>query len=169
MSTELAAYRKEMGELRSDIRKTIADRDKLFNQVVELTDQMHQLQSVMKVLKERNAQLAERLARVKHATNKDIEELRLVDGVVTAVNDRGLLEISIGSDDGVRVGTKLDVFREATHVGRVEVITANPDRAVAKPIAEFMKSKPQKGDRVIAKLEPARPVPADAPIEEPRK
>jgi len=64
MSTELVAVRKEMNELRSDIRKTMAERDKLFNQVVQLTDQMYQLQGVVKGLKERNTQLAEQLAKV---------------------------------------------------------------------------------------------------------
>jgi len=152
-----------MNELRSDIRKTMAERDKLFNQVVQLTDQMYQLQGVVKGLKERNTQLAEQLAKVKQASGKDRGEQIRVDGVVTAVG-KGLLEISIGSDDGVRVGTKLDVFRKATRVGRVEVVTTDPDRAVAKLIAEFMKG-PQKGDRVTTKLEPARSDPADAPIE----
>lgn len=168
MSTELAAHRKEMGELRGEIRKTTADRDKLFNQVVQLTDQMHQLQTLVKGLKERNAQLAEQLAKVKNAANKDIDELNLVDGVVTAVNDKGLLEISIGSDDGVRVGSKLDVFGKATYVGRAEVLVTDPDRAVAKAIAEFVKSKPQKGDRVVTRLEPesAQSAPTKMPAEE---
>jgi len=165
MGTELAAHRKETDGLRSEIRKTMADRDKLFNQVVQLTDQMHQLQGLVKGLKERNAQLLQQLARVKGAAGEDSVDQILVDGVVTAVNDKGLLEISIGSDDGVRVGTKLDVFRDATYVGRVEVLVTNPDRAVAKPIAEFMKSKPQVGDLVATKLEPAKTAPADAPVE----
>lgn len=166
MGTELAAHRKETDGLRSEIRKTMADRDKLFNQVVQLTDQMHQLQGLVKSLKERNAQLLQQLGRVKGAAGEDDLEQILVDGVVTAVNDKGLLEISIGSDDGVRVGTKFEVFRDATYVGRVEVVVTNPDRAVAKPIAEFMKSKPQVGDLVATKLEPARSLPADAPVED---
>jgi hypothetical protein len=167
MSTELAALRKEMCELRSDIRKTMADRDKLFEKVVQLTDQMHQLQGVVKGLEERNAQLAGQLAKAKEASGKDHEEQIPVDGIVTAVGDRGLLEISIGSDDGVRVGTKLEVFRKTTYVGRVEVLKTDPDRAVAKTLTEFMKSKPQLRDRVITKLEPARSVPVDGPPEEP--
>jgi len=166
MSTELVAHRKEMGELRGEIRKTMADRDKLFNQVVLLTDQMHQLQGLVKGLKERNAQMAEQLAKVKNAANKDIDELNLVDGVVTAVNDKGLLEVSIGSDDGVRKGAILDVFRKATYVGRAKVLITKRDQAIATSIAEFMKSKPQKGDRVVIRLDSAQPAPAEAPAEE---
>lgn len=164
MSTELVAVRKEMGELRSDIRKTMADRDELFNKVVQLTDQMHQLQGAVKNLRERNAQLAKELSKAKQGPDKDVGGQIPVDGVVTAVG-KGLLEISIGSDDGVRVGTKLDIFREATCVGRVEVVARNSDRAVAKLIAEFMKG-PQKGDRVVTKSEPARSVPTDVPAKE---
>ena len=166
MSTELAAVRKEMDALRTDIRKTIAERDKLLDQMVQLTDRMHQLEGVVKGLKERNGQLAEQLTRAKQ-TGKDSGEQIRVDGIVTAVSGREFLEISIGSDDGVRVGTKLEVFRNATYVGRVEVVVTNPDRAVAKPIAEFMKATPKKGDRVATKPESDKSVPVETPAEEP--
>ena len=75
-----------------------------------------------------------------------------VDGVVTAVSDRDLLEISIGSDDGLRVGHTLEVYRNNSYLGRVVVRRTEPDRAVVEILPEYRKGTIRKGDRVATKL-----------------
>jgi len=170
MSTELATVRKEMENLRSDIKKTTAERDNLRDQVVRLADQYHSLQGLLQVLKERNFQLAAQLAKTKEANGEVATKQFQVreDGVVvTAVSGGSLLVIPIGSDGAIALGTKLDVFRGTTYVGRVEVIVINLDQTVARPIAEFMKSTAQKGDRVSSRLLPAKFLSVEAPAEEP--
>lgn len=70
-----------------------------------------------------------------------------VDGVVLVVR-KDLVEISIGSDDGLRKGHRLDVYRESTYLGRVAVRRTAPDRAVAEIIPAFHKGQIRKGDVV---------------------
>jgi hypothetical protein len=82
-----------------------------------------------------------------------------IEGVVTAVNPQGLVEISIGSDDGIREGHKLDVYRAnpPTYLGRIEVIKTTPDRAVGKILPELQKGAIRKGDRVATGLGEKKP------------
>jgi biopolymer transport protein ExbD len=79
-----------------------------------------------------------------------------VQGVVLGVSEKGLVEISIGSDDGLSRGQRLEVYRHQTstsaYVGRIEVIETRPDRAVCRILAEFLQRPVQKGDRVATKL-----------------
>ena len=75
-----------------------------------------------------------------------------LDGYVTAVSDKNLIEISIGSDDGLRAHHFMEVYRKNTYVGRVEIVMVEPDRAVAKIIPEFRRGIIKKGDRVATKL-----------------
>jgi hypothetical protein len=80
-----------------------------------------------------------------------------VEGLITAVQGGGLVEISIGADSGVQKGHRLDVFRVAPsgnkYVGRLEVLKTAPDKAVCKIIPSFQQSEVQKGDRVASKIE----------------
>ena len=76
----------------------------------------------------------------------------VVDGVVTAVGANDLIEISIGSDDGIRQGHTLEVYRDASYLGRVVIQSTEPDRAVARVLKDFRKGIIRKGDRVATKL-----------------
>ena len=44
-----------------------------------------------------------------------------LDGLVLAANKDGLVEISLGSDDGLERGHTLEVFRGSRYLGRIEV------------------------------------------------
>jgi hypothetical protein len=75
-----------------------------------------------------------------------------VEGVVTAVGAKDLLEISIGADDGLKKGHTLEIYRSNSYLGRVQVMETWPDRAVVKIIPEYRKVIIKKGDRVATKL-----------------
>jgi len=75
-----------------------------------------------------------------------------VDGIVTNVGEKTLIEVSIGSDDGLRAGHTLEVFRNNAYLGRVEVTQLEPDRAVCRIIPEYRKGIIKRGDRVATKL-----------------
>ena len=89
------------------------------------------------------------------ALYKDVPPV--VDGVVRAVTGDGLMEISIGSDDGLLKGHKLEVYRQSagrnTYVGRIEVVKTAYDRSVCKTLPSFMKSAVQEGDSVTSKIQ----------------
>ena len=76
-----------------------------------------------------------------------------VDGVVTAVRDSNLIEVSMGRDEGIRRGHTLDVYRATgTYLGRLKVIETSSDRAVGRIVPEFLQGVIRKGDRVASRL-----------------
>jgi len=79
-----------------------------------------------------------------------------VNGIVLNTPGAGLIEISLGSDDGLLKGHRLEVFRSAagasTYLGRVEVLRVSADRSVCQIIPEFNRGTIMRGDRVASQL-----------------
>jgi len=148
----------EVEKLRNDIRVTQADRDKQFQAVVKLTDQIHESETSLVRLKDRNMQLAKDVAKATEVLRRHNLSAEEPDGPVDvrgkilAVNAENLVEVSIGSDDGLRAGAKLEVFRGSNYLGRVEVMKTDTDRSVAKILPEFKRGIIQKGDDVATRL-----------------
>jgi uncharacterized protein YhaN len=161
------AYRQELDKLRTDILQAQQDRDAHFKRVVELTDQLNEAVNEKEQLRSRTGELAKDLARTKEALrwsggpdpNSDFKAKAppRVDGVVTAAMEGNLVEISIGSDMGVRKGHQLEVYRvaggQSTYVGRVEVVQTSPDKSVCKMDPKFQNSNVMVGDRVASKID----------------
>jgi hypothetical protein len=156
--TNLDKMTKEVEVLRKEIRDSQAERDKQFEQVVKLTDQFHQASGEVTRLKERSEQLAQQLADARNLLARhgvkpgETEVPPSVRGKVLAVNQNDLLELSLGSDDGIRTGNTLEVFRGSNYLGRVQVLTTQSDRAVAKILPDFKKGVIQKGDDVATRF-----------------
>lgn len=160
----LEKLRDEVTQLRTRIVEVQQDKDQTFQQMVALTDQLQQAEGQLALLETRNTQLLEQVARQSTVLERNgLDEFMPVDGIapkvdglVLAVGERGLVELSIGSDDGLRAGHTLEVYRHGSstskYLGRVEVVRLQPDRAVAKIIPEFRKGVIQKEDRVASRL-----------------
>jgi cell division protein FtsB len=156
----LAKLTKEVEGLRGEIRDAQGLRDKHFSRVVELTDQIHQAQGEMKRLEERRIQLAAQVAAQgqvlgAHGLSKDTPVDGLppeIRGKVLAINRDNMIEVSLGSDDGLRAGHTLEVFRGSKYLGRVEVLQATSDRAVGKILPGFKKGAIQKDDDVATRF-----------------
>lgn len=75
-----------------------------------------------------------------------------VRGTIEAVKEGpdGLLMISIGSDDGLSAGNQLHVRRGDSYLGKVEVVTVEPNRAVCKVLGEFRQGTMLEGDEVYS-------------------
>lgn len=84
-------------------------------------------------------------------TNIDGPPPRLT-GAVTDVNSANLVEVDRGSDDGLRVGHSLEVYRGGSYLGRITVRRVYPDRSVAEIDREFRKGPIQRGDRVSTRF-----------------
>ncbi len=165
---ELNSVTAEVKKLREGIRIAQNDADSKFEKVVQLTDQLNQMRWMNTELEERQAPLVQSVARLKDTMEKlgvRVEVMKdgavrtdadhippKVDGVVVSVGEKNLIEISIGSDDGIRVGNKLDVYRNNAYLGKVIVLKTTPDRAVAEIIPEFRRGTIRKGDRVATKF-----------------
>ncbi|GIW92255.1 MAG: hypothetical protein KatS3mg110_0296 [Pirellulaceae bacterium] len=159
-SAVMAAVTAEVTQLRSQLVNDRADRDQQFANVVKLTDDLHSLQGVRDNLLNRNTQLAEQNARMKKVLEaNDLSEFADVasvppklDGIVMAVGTDNLVEISLGSDDGLKVGHTLDVYRGTTYLGRIEVVRTLPSRSVAKILPEYRKGQIRTQDRVATRF-----------------
>ncbi len=159
---ELQRLTEETGRLRQQIRTEQADRDKLFAETLVLTDTANKLRGAVQLQQERNDQLMAQVTRFKEvvdANGIDINEP--LDGAppqrngnILVVNrPKNLVEISIGSDDGLRNGHMLEVTRQNRYVGKLKVISTEPDRSVAQIMRDYSEGILKEGDRVDTTLE----------------
>lgn len=156
----LARLTTEVEGLRGEIRTTQDQRDKDFERAVELTDQIHQAQGEVRRLEERRIQLASQLASAnlvldRNGLHKDMSVDGLppsLRGKVLAINRDNMLEISLGSDDGLQSGHTLEIFRGNKYLGRMEVLHATSDRSVGKIIPGYKKGIIQKDDDVATRF-----------------
>jgi hypothetical protein len=157
---DLQAKQAEINKLRQDIREVRADRDKQFEMVVKYTDQLHAAEGVKRNLEERRDTLLADLARYKKVMDRvgltpdtNIDGIApQLDGIITAVGEKNLIEVSLGWDDGLRVGHRLEVFRDNTYLGHATVLKTDPDRSVAKVDEKSQRGLIKVEDRVATKL-----------------
>ena len=75
-----------------------------------------------------------------------------IQGTVTEVRERGMIEISVGSDSGLVKGHQLDITRDrdgrSSYIAKIEIISTVADRAVAQVMPQFRNGVVQRGDNV---------------------
>lgn len=150
----------EVAGLRDTIKVAQQDRDTQFNEVVRLTDELNVSSGKLRVATEREGQLVDQVAAQKLVMDKhgltiftDVQKIApKVDGLVLAVGAKDLIEISLGSDDGIKEGHEMEVFRGAVYLGRVVIVRTDGNRAVARIIPEYRKGIIRKDDRVTTRL-----------------
>jgi hypothetical protein len=158
--TNLQRLKEEVEKLRTDIRSTQLDRDSQFQDVVRKTDLLNQAESAIKLLEQREKQLAAQVARMTAVLGKhDLSEFDPVvdipprlEGEVVKVGSSDMIEISVGLHDGLRKGHQLDVSRGNRYLGRIIIVESFPDRAVGEIIPELRKGRIRRGDRVFTKV-----------------
>src|SRR5262245_36612031 len=156
----LLALETETKKLRDELRTVQKDLDGNFNKVVKLTDDLNQATSQLEILGDRNKELVAQVGRMKKVMDaKGLTESSLVDhiaprveGVVLAIGEKDLIEVSIGKDDGLKVGHTLDVYRDNTYLGRIQIRETAPDRAVGQVQREYQRGQIKRGDRVTSKF-----------------
>jgi len=161
-----AGLRKDTLALREQITKNQQERDAAFKTSVETTDVFNQTKMLLDSVLKRNKQLADDTANLKAVLRKfNLKEdpaayagmAYKVEGIVLATRAGGMIEISIGQDDGLLKGHKLEVYRigegVSKYLGQVEVIEVAPEKAVCKTVPGMQKATIQVNDRVASKLE----------------
>ncbi|MCE9556479.1 MAG: hypothetical protein K8T91_24280, partial [Planctomycetes bacterium] len=155
---KLNALRKQVEELKEEVKVARTKIDEQFQQVVVQTEVNHQLSNQVKAQKERfdavTAQLAVAMEVIRDNDlnvnqPKNPKVPPPIDGVVTGVRvvDRDIyVQLSIGSDDGIMIGHPLELFRGSTYLGKVNVIRTEPDKSVGR--VEGAKGQIQVRDRV---------------------
>ncbi|HUY90875.1 MAG TPA: hypothetical protein VMV10_19220 [Pirellulales bacterium] len=154
----------EIDTLREQMSKAYSDRDARFDDLVKLTDEYNQAVNERERLKANSLQLASNLAQYKTAADRkgvDLDEPvdhipPKLDGIVLASRSDGLVEMSLGADDGLRAGQRAFVYRNhggsSKFLGVVEVVKTTPDKSVGKVLPEFKKGPIEREDRVATRL-----------------
>lgn len=153
----------EVEQLRDSISLNIRQKDDSFETALKATEELQALRNDLETVLEINRQLVgdtARMTRVMEAGGLDPNApadgvTPRVDGFVSRTQRRGgvqLVEISIGSDDGLAVNDTVEVFRNTKYKGRLEILKTSPDRSVGQVLKSFQQGPIQEGDRVATRL-----------------
>lgn len=83
-----------------------------------------------------------------------------IEGLVAAISNAGIVEITLGHDDGLKIRMRLDVFHEGERRGTLEVRTIGADSSTAAIIGINKPETPiQRGDRVVGTIPAVTPPP----------
>ncbi|MGE0378772.1 MAG: hypothetical protein AB7Q45_25500, partial [Planctomycetaceae bacterium] len=155
------ALRAQVNEMQTGLR----DRD---DQIFAMQLQLADLSTRFDTLLAENGDL-KKVLRLNNLSD-DPAELRSleeppppIDGVVVATkadktSRTNAVEISVGSDDGVRKNHVLDVYSTAAtggqtrYLGKIRIMTVTPDRAVGYVIQSAKNGIIQRGDNVTTRL-----------------
>ena len=150
---------REVKNLRTEIAGSQRETDEQIKLANSLNDKLVVANGQLSVYKERTDKLVMDVSKAKqlltnlHMSLEDPVDAHNinVNGVISAVS-RTQVELSIGIDDGVRVGQDLDIYRGNKYVGRVRVIETKPDSSVATILTEYQQYEIQRGDHVASRL-----------------
>jgi predicted nuclease with TOPRIM domain len=158
----LESIRQENSQLREQNNAVKKERDDAFTEVVKLQDGLAQAQAEFSKMFARNKDLNTLLAQMRSVINDagiQLNRKQTVTGLVQAIDQsRGLVEISVGFDDGLEVGMELDVFRTGStdtqpqYMGRIKLTTVNPDVSVGQILKDYSKGTIQRRDHVATRL-----------------
>jgi len=130
----------------------------MVNRGAELAAKLHQTESELAMASGRKKQLEEQVTQARQMLAQNGLSLMRprsiipkVTGRVTAVSDT-LVEVSIGSDDGLRPGHELEVSRDDQYIGRLRVVSVEPDRAVVRILKDYARGIVQRNDRVATRI-----------------
>ncbi|HVX63584.1 MAG TPA: hypothetical protein VHC19_23380 [Pirellulales bacterium] len=160
----LSAKLEEIGTLRDQMAKAYSDRDTQFDNSVALEDKLHQATNEL-TRAQANAQMLTTLtAQYRKAAERKGVDLEAsvdnippkLDGVVLASRSDGMVEMSLGGDDGLRPGHRVFLYRNhagtSKFLGVAEVVKTTPDKSVGKLVPEFKKGPIVREDRVATRL-----------------
>jgi hypothetical protein len=83
----------------------------------------------------------------------EIKKMADVDTAITGVDeDMNIVLVAAGSDDGLRVGYFMIVYRGNEYVGRLVIDKVGPDWSSDHMVLDMTESAPRKGDRATTQL-----------------
>jgi len=148
----------EIRQLNERIETQRANLSDMQLKILELTGNVAGLSTLLAQAREQYQVLLGELQRYKAmADGKQLAgstkiKLEGIVSNVTSGSTDGLVQISLGSDDGVTRGMTFEVYREAKYLGRIEILQTWADAAVGKAIPEFRKGNIEKNDHVTTRL-----------------
>lgn len=149
----------EIARLKASNKSLIEDVATQREAVVSLTTQTYDLRGQVQALEESSQELSGLLAkktRVMKAVGVNDTDLtdhipKQLEGLVTKRSD-AYIAVSLGTDDGLRVGHSLDVYRADRYVGRATVTRADHNISAARLLPEYERTLVREGDYVTTKF-----------------
>ena len=162
---EVTALNKKLADDTTDLwqkwMEAKKERDDIASRLTTATVQLRQAEGELARLKDKLVQVSKQYTDALAVlqlfglnSDPDYYKVATVHGLVTAVRANGLVEISIGADDGVRKGGLLRVIRAdgSMYLGQIEVLETQPDRAVCRVVPGSQQGTIQPGDKVRSDL-----------------
>jgi myosin heavy subunit len=162
---EITALNKKLADDTTDLwqkwMEAKKERDQISSRLTTASVQLRQAEGELARLKEKLVQVGKQYTDALAVlqlfglnSDPDYYKVATVQGMVTAVRANGLVEISIGADDGVRKGGVLRVIRAdgSMYLGQIEVLETQPDRAVCRIVPGSQQGAIQPGDKVRSDL-----------------
>lgn len=149
----------EVKGLKADNKKLVDDIATQRQSVVNLTNQLYQAKAAEENLKTMNQDLSQSLAQKQkvmkaHGLTDDALVDHIpprVDGRVARVKD-DYIAVSLGTDDGIREGHTLDIYRNDRFIGKATVTKADYNMSAARIDRNFLQAPVAEGDYVTTKF-----------------
>lgn len=151
----------EVQNLFEDKRNLAADIADKFSLVQNLTNQIYELSNQLDELKKSNSDLSATLAQKTRVMKAwGLSDTQTTDHIVPKLNgrvtrvasDNSLVGIGLGTDDGLRVGHELDIYRNDRFIGKVRITKTDFNESVAEIIRDYMQDRVREGDNVTSRL-----------------
>ena len=161
-NTQIGDLRQQLSVASDDLANAQQLRATYLQDLARTMEKLHELSATNGDLSEKNADLVQLYDEALTVLNQnglssnpadygDLPQFA-VQGTVEVVREGndGLLMISIGSDDGLSEHNKLNVRRGDSYLGKIEVVTLEPNRAVCKVLPEYRQGVIMEGDDVYS-------------------
>lgn len=158
-------YQVNIETITKDLAAAQEQRAGYLQNLADAINRMHELAAIRGDLEQKNLELTQEFDKAKAVLNMnglepnpELYDKTLpfqVKGKIQAVQEgpRGLIMITLGSDDGLKRGHQLEVARDSSYLGKIEVVTVEPHRAVCRVLPEFRQGTMKEGDDVASKFE----------------
>ena len=155
----LAEQDAEVAQLKAQNSKLVDDIAAQRAAVVNLTNQVFSAEGENERKEQLARDLTEMLAKktkVMKANGLTDDDLTAhipprLDGLVMGVRE-DVVVVSLGTDDGIREGHVLDIYRGDRYIGKAVVTIAQFDKSAARISADFRRDLVQEGDHVTTKF-----------------
>jgi myosin heavy subunit len=167
---EAEAKRNETLQLRTQLTGVEKQANEYKLNQAELNDKIRDLTRALETATKNNATLRETVAQFSEALKKnglsdDVSQYKAlaspppVTGEIKRIDPTNrYMEMTIGADDGLVVGHELYLYRvtpRPEYLGKVKIISVDPDQAVAKVVGNtYMGKKIKEGDIVSSTIKP---------------
>jgi cell shape-determining protein MreC len=148
----------EVDTLRKQVQAQQVAVDGKVSDATKLAGELNAALAELAIATERKADLEKQLARARELLGQsglnpqsDPSSAAVADGEVVAVAGNSI-QVDIGSDQGVRMGAELELFRADQYIGRARVESVKRNSALATVKPEYSRGLVQKADRVTTRL-----------------